>query len=151
MESQKILVLHGPNLNLLGRREPEIYGSITLDQVNTALKEKAAALGAAIDLFQSNHEGELIDKIQSAAATYSGILINPAAFTHYSYALREALAAAGLPLVEVHLSNIFAREAFRSHSVVSPVAAGVICGFGLNSYLLGLEALVQVIVAGEKS
>jgi 3-dehydroquinate dehydratase II len=151
MESQKILVLHGPNLNLLGRREPEIYGNITLDQVNAALKEKAAALGAAIDLFQSNYEGELIDKIQTAAATYSGILINPAAFTHYSYALREALAAAGLPLVEVHLSNIFAREAFRSHSVVSPVAAGVICGFGLNSYLLGLEALVQVIVAGEKS
>lgn len=151
MSLLKILVLHGPNLNLLGRREPEIYGSITLDQVNTALKEKAAALGAAIDFFQSNHEGELIDKIQSAAATYSGILINPAAFTHYSYALREALAAAGLPLIEVHLSNIFAREAFRSHSVVSPVAAGVICGFGLNSYLLGLEALVQVIVSGEKS
>lgn len=151
MSLLKILVLHGPNLNLLGRREPEIYGSITLDQVNTTLREKAAALGAAVDSFQSNHEGELIDKIQSAAATYSGILINPAAFTHYSYALREALVAAGLPLVEVHLSNIFAREAFRSHSVVSPVAAGVICGFGLNSYLLGLEALVQVIVSGEKS
>jgi 3-dehydroquinate dehydratase II len=151
MSPLKILVLHGPNLNLLGRREPEIYGSITIDQVNSALEEKAAALGAAIDLFQSNHEGELIDQIQSASATYSGILINPAAFTHYSYALREALAAAGLPLVEVHLSNIFARETFRSHSVVSPVAAGMICGFGLNSYLLGLEALVQVIGAGEQS
>lgn len=151
MTPLKILVLHGPNLNLLGRREPEIYGSITLEQVNTALKQKAAALGAAIDSYQSNHEGELIDRIQSASATYSGILINPAAFTHYSYALREALAAADLPLVEVHLSNIFAREAFRSHSVVSPVAAGVICGFGVTSYLLGLEALVQVISAGEKS
>jgi len=151
MSPLKIMVLHGPNLNLLGRREPEIYGSITLDQVNTALKEKAAALGAAIDLFQSNHEGELIDQIQAASATYSGILINPAAFTHYSYALREALAASGLPLVEVHLSNIFAREAFRSHSVISPVAVGVICGFGLSSYLMGLEALIKMIGAGEKS
>ncbi len=150
MTQLKILVLHGPNLNQLGRREPEIYGSITLDQVNTALKEKAAELGAAIDSFQSNHEGELIDKIQAASAAYNGILINPAAFTHYSYALREALAAAALPLVEVHLSNIFAREAFRSHSVVSPVAAGVICGFGINSYPLGLEALVQVIGEGGK-
>ena len=146
----KILVLHGPNLNLLGRREPEIYGSIALDQVNTTLEGKAAELGAAIDSYQSNHEGELIDRIQAASASYQGILINPAAFTHYSYALREALAAAGLPLVEVHLSNIFAREAFRAHSVVSPVAAGVICGFGINSYLLGLEALVQVITIGGK-
>ncbi len=146
----KILVLHGPNLNLLGRREPEIYGSITLDQVNTALEVKSAKLGVAIDSFQSNHEGELIDRIQAASASYRGILINPAAFTHYSYALREALAAAGLPLVEVHLSNIFAREAFRSHSVVSPVSVGVICGFGINSYLLGLEALVQIIGEGGK-
>ncbi len=146
----KILVLHGPNLNLLGRREPEIYGSITLDQANAALEAKAAKLGAAIDSFQSNHEGELIDRIQAASASYKGILINPAAFTHYSYALREALAATGLPLVEVHLSNIFAREAFRSHSVVSPVSVGVICGFGINSYLLGLEALVQIIGEGGK-
>ncbi len=150
MAAYKIMVLHGPNLNLLGRREPEVYGSITLDRVNKALEEKADELGAAIDAFQSNHEGELIDRIQAASTTYAGILINPAAFTHYSYALREALAAAGLPLVEVHLSNIFAREAFRSHSVVSPVAAGVICGFGINSYLLGLEALVRVIAAGGK-
>jgi len=146
----KILVLHGPNLNLLGRREPEIYGSITLDQVNAALEAKSAKLGAAIDSFQSNHEGELIDRIQAASASYKGILINPAAFTHYSYALREALAATGLPLVEVHLSNIFARETFRSHSVVSPVSVGVICGFGINSYLLGLEALVQIIGEGGK-
>ena len=150
MTPLKILVLHGPNLNLLGRREPEIYGSITLDQVNAALEAKAAKLGAVIDSFQSNHEGELIDRVQTASALYKGILINPAAFTHYSYALREALGAAGIPLVEVHLSNIFAREAFRSHSVVSPVAAGVICGFGINSYLLGLEALVQVISVGGK-
>ncbi len=141
----KILVLHGPNLNLLGRREPEIYGNFTLDRVNADITAKASSLGAAVDLFQSNHEGELIDKIQAASAAYDGILINPAAFTHYSYALREALAAAGLPLVEVHISNIFAREAFRAHSVVSPVAAGIVCGFGINSYLLGLEALVQVI------
>lgn len=150
MAPLKILVLHGPNLNLLGRREPEIYGNITLDQVNAALEAKAAKLGAAIDSFQSNHEGALIDEIQAASSAYDGILINPAAFTHYSYALREALAAAGLPLVEAHLSNIFAREAFRSHSVVSPVAAGVICGFGINSYLLGLEALIQVIGEGRK-
>jgi len=150
MTPLKILVLHGPNLNLLGRREPEIYGSITLDQINAALVAKAAKLGAAIDSFQSNHEGDLIDRIQAAAASYDGILINPAAFTHYSYALREALAAIAIPLVEVHLSNIYAREAFRSHSVVSPVAAGVICGFGINSYLLGLEALVQVIGEGMK-
>ncbi len=150
MTPLKILVLHGPNLNLLGRREPEIYGSITLDQVNAALVTKAVKLDAAIDSFQSNHEGELIDRIQAASASYKGILINPAAFTHYSYALREALAASGLPLVEVHLSNIFAREAFRSHSVVSPVSVGVICGFGINSYLLGLEALVQIISEGVK-
>lgn len=150
MRPLKILVLHGPNMNLLGRREPEVYGSITLEQVNRALEAKAAELDAAVDTFQSNHEGELIDRIQGAPAAYRGILINPAAFTHYSYAVREALSAAGLPLVEVHLSNIFAREDFRAHSVISPVAEGVICGFGLSSYLLGLEALVLAIGAGDK-
>jgi 3-dehydroquinate dehydratase II len=144
----KILVLHGPNLNLLGRREPEVYGKVTIEQINAALDERAIKLGAELVVFQSNHEGMMVDRIQEAATGFDGILINPAAFTHYSYALREALAAAALPLIEVHLSNIFSREKFRSHSVVSPVAAGMICGLGINSYLLGLEALVDLIRKG---
>lgn len=148
MKTLKILVLHGPNLNLLGSREPEVYGTITLRQIDEALAAKAAALGVKIDTFQSNHEGELIDRIQAAVAGYDGILINPAALTHYSYALREALAALKLPLVEVHLSNIFAREEFRSHSVIAPVSSGMICGFSQDSYLFGLEALINLIGKG---
>ncbi len=145
MSGLKILVLHGPNLNLLGDREPDQYGNFTLDQINKALEERGLGLQAEVVCFQSNHEGVLVDRIQEAAHQYHGILINPAALTHYSYALRDALAACRLPLVEVHLSNIFAREPFRRHSVISAVAGGVICGLGPDSYVLGLEALIGLI------
>ncbi len=140
-----MLILHGPNLNLLGSREKSIYGSTTLAEIDRALERRGRELDVAVQSFQSNHEGVLVDKIHQAAGYSDGILINPGALTHYSYALRDALAAVGLPLVEVHLSNIFAREAFRAHSVISPLAAGVICGLGPHGYLLGLEALVRII------
>lgn len=140
-----VLVLHGPNLNLLGSRETAVYGMLTLSEIDRALEQRGAGLGANVCCFQSNHEGALVDKIQQALGLSDGILINPGALTHYSYALRDALAAVGLPLVEVHVSNIFAREPFRAHSVISPIAGGVICGLGPESYLLGLEALVKLI------
>jgi len=145
MAELKVLVLHGPNLNMLGSREPDIYGIITLDQINRALEKRGESLRAELDFYQSNHEGELIDKIQDAEQDCNGILVNPGALTHYSYALRDALAGCGLPLVEVHISNIFSRESFRHDSVISPIASGVICGFGPDSYILGLEALVNII------
>lgn len=138
---QRILVIHGPNLNLLGQREPEIYGALTLEAVNDALQKTAAELGCTLTCFQSNSEGALVDTIQAAIGCYDGILINPAAYTHTSVALRDALAATAIPFVEVHLSNIHRREPFRHHSYLAPLAVGQICGFGLDSYLLGLRAL----------
>jgi 3-dehydroquinate dehydratase-2 len=144
---KKILVIHGPNLNLLGTREPGVYGTATLASINGSLLKSAAKAGAKVDFFQSNHEGEIVSRIGSAPGTYDGILINPAAYTHTSVAIRDAVAAVRLPVVEVHLSNIYAREAFRHQSLISPVAAGQISGFGTHSYELGLAALLKLVSA----
>lgn len=137
----KILVLHGPNLNMLGTREPEVYGKMTLDDIDSTLKDLACELGVELTIYQSNSEGALVDEIQSAVGSFDGILINPAAYTHTSVAIRDAIAATALPTVEVHLSNIHSREEFRTRSFVAPIALGQISGFGADSYLLGLRAL----------
>ena len=138
----RIAVVHGPNLRLLGRREPEVYGSDTLADVNALLSEEARALGVELEFFQSNHEGEILDFVDAASLRVDGFLVNPGALTHTSVALRDALTGVARPFAEVHLSNTAAREPFRRHSFLSDVAAGVVFGFGTQSYVLGLRGLV---------
>lgn len=139
----KILVLHGPNLNMLGIREPGVYGTMSMVAINDMLERKAEELGVEVHFFQSNHEGALIDRIHAAFGVMNGIVINPGAFTHYSYAIRDAISSVNLPTVEVHLSNIHKRESFRHTSVTAPVVIGQISGFGADSYELGLIALCR--------
>ena len=138
---KKILVLHGPNINLTGIREPDTYGRMTLEDINQYILGRAHQLGLECDIFQSNHEGALIDKIHEALNGYDGIVINAGAYTHYSYAIRDAISSVKKPCVEVHMSNTHAREPFRHQSVIAPVRVGQICGFGWRSYLLGVEAV----------
>ena len=142
---KRILVIHGPNLNLLGKREPEIYGKVTLRQINDELKKAAKKRKVALVIKQSNHEGEIVDLIGRMKYRYDGLLINPAAYTHTSVAIRDAISANRVLAVEVHLSNIYSREEFRHKSLISPVAKGTIMGFGPKSYILGLEALIGLI------
>lgn len=139
----KILIVNGPNLNLLGTREPDVYGTLTLEKINEELVLYAQSLGVEIEFFQSNIEGEIVDKIQQSRNDCQGIVINPAAYTHTSVAIRDAIAAVNLPSVEVHISNIHKREEFRKHSFIAPVCIGQIAGFGLDSYKLGLNAVVN--------
>jgi len=140
-------VIHGPNLSLLGTREPAVYGSTTLAEIDAMLKNRGAELKATVETFQSNHEGAIIDAIHGARGRFDAIVINAGAYTHYSIAIRDAIAGIGLPTVEVHLSNVHKREEFRHHSVIAPVAAGSIAGFGVHSYELGLRAAVQLAAA----
>jgi len=141
----RCLILHGPNLNMLGVREPEVYGKTTFDDLNRGLKEDADRLGLDVRIIQSNSEGQIIDAIHDAVGWADGIVINPGAYTHYSYAIRDALASVRLPCIEVHISNIHAREEWRRHSVTAPVAVGVICGLGSHGYHMALQAMKTLI------
>ena len=139
----KILILHGPNLNMLGKREPEIYGDNTLENINNTIEEEAKKLNVETDFFQSNSESDIVSKIQGSMGSIDGIVINPAAYTHTSIAIRDAILSTDIPTVEVHISNIYKREEFRQKSFVSGVAVGVVSGFGIFSYILGLNAIVD--------
>ncbi len=142
---KKILVIHGPNLNLLGTREVDVYGSVTIKEINAGLEKSAKAKGVALEILQSNHEGEIVDAIGAAKGKFDAILINPAAYTHTSVAIRDAISAVSIPTVEVHLSNIYSREEFRHTSLIAPVAMGQVSGFGMTSYILGLEAAISLL------
>jgi 3-dehydroquinate dehydratase-2 len=148
----KILVIHGPNLNLLGTREPEIYGTETLSEIDARIRARAGERGVTVEILQSNHEGAIIDRIHAAASEGAdrcdGVVINPGAYTHYSLAIRDAIAGTGLPAIEVHLSNIHAREPMRRRSVIAPVCRGQISGFGARSYLLAIDALMDLLGQG---
>jgi len=144
MAKRRILVIHGPNLQLLGARQPSIYGTADLKEINADLKQRAAERGVTLEIFQSNHEGEIVERIGMAKGRYHALLINPAAYTHTSVAIRDAIEAAGIPAVEVHLSNIYAREPFRQHSLIASVCRGQVSGFGPASYRLGLDGLLTL-------
>ena len=142
---KKVLVINGPNLNLLGQREPEVYGKTTLKDIEASMSALAKELKLELDFFQSSHEGEIVEKIGQSSKAYNAVIMNPAAYTHTSVAIRDAVAACGLPVVEVHISNIYAREEFRHKSLIAPVAKGQISGFGADSYLLALRAVSNLI------
>lgn len=144
----KILVIHGPNLNLLGEREVDIYGKMDLESINEAVLKKAESLSANVEFLQSNHEGGIVEAIGKARGKFDAIVINPAAYTHTSVAIRDAISAVRIPAIEVHLSNIYGREEFRQKSMISPVVRGVISGFGVNSYTLGIEAAAAIVEKG---
>jgi len=139
----RVLVIHGPNLNLLGRREPEIYGHLTLEDINNMIEEKAAECSLEVEIFQSNHEGEIVEKLHEHYGKSDYLVINPAAFTHYSIAIRDAVLAVGLKTIEVHLSNIHSREDFRKKSVIADIAVGQICGLGYRGYLMALDYIKE--------
>ncbi|HKZ21618.1 MAG TPA: type II 3-dehydroquinate dehydratase [candidate division Zixibacteria bacterium] len=142
---RKILVIHGPNLNLLGTREPEIYGKMTLKEINANLNQYAKSKKVSLKIVQTNWEGKIIDLIQKAKGKFGGIIINPAAYTHYSIAIYDTILAVGIPTIEVHLSNIYKREEFRRKSVIAPACMGQICGFGLKSYIMAVDALTEIL------
>ncbi len=141
---KKILVIHGPNLNLLGEREPGVYGNTTIETLNSNIIDRAKEQGMQCEIFQSNHEGAIIDKLHAARKEFDGVIINAGAYTHYSYAIRDAIAAIKIPCIEVHISNVFARDEFRSKSVIAPVCKGSICGFGSGSYYLAVQAMSEL-------
>lgn len=141
---KKILVIHGPNLNLLGEREPGVYGSAGIDVLNSNIIDRANEQGLECEIFQSNHEGAIIDKLHAARTVFDGVIINAGAYTHYSYAIRDAIAAIKIPVIEVHISNIDAREEFRANSVIAPVCKGSICGLGFMSYYLAVQAMAEL-------
>ena len=141
---KKILVIHGPNLNLLGEREPGIYVSDSIENLNSSIIDRARDQGLECEIFQSNHEGAIIDKLHAARKTFDGVIINAGAYTHYSYAIRDAISAIKIPCIEVHISNVFARDEFRSNSVIAPVCKGSISGFGFGSYFLAVQALAEL-------
>ena len=143
-EQKRIMVIHGPNLNMLGQREPGVYGTATLDDVNAMLSQRAAEKGLVLETFQSNHEGAVVDKIQAAVGVVSGMIINPAAFTHTSVAIKDALLLLDVPVIEVHISNVYKREPFRHVSMVSDVVTGKIVGLGVHGYKLALDALAEM-------
>jgi len=143
--NQKILVIHGPNLNMLGKREPEIYGKTTLDEINRMLKKQGKNLGFDVETFQSNHEGEIVEKIHQAIETCKGLIINPAAYTHTSIAIRDALLLLDIPVIEIHISNIYKRDPFRQKSMIADIATAQISGFGIHGYNMALEAIAKML------
>jgi 3-dehydroquinate dehydratase-2 len=144
-KTRNILVIHGPNLNMLGRREPEIYGNTTLEDVNESLKKAGDSMGLSVETFQSNHEGEIVEKIQQAVSACSGLIINPAAFTHTSVAIRDALLLLDIPIIEIHISNIHKREPFRHTSMIADISTAQLNGFGINGYLMALDAMAKML------